>query len=695
MRVASLVIVVACLGAAAMPAIAAPFTPKSLYDLRVVEDVEITADGKRIVYELTHIDAAQDRYERDLWLMEGENEPRPLVTAAGDDSRPRWSPDGKRLAFLSARQGHPQIYILEMSGGEPWRLTNEEWGVGPFSWSPDGSRIAYLSRAALAKPQAKPVATSGTPPAAPPGKAALITERMFYRFDGFPGFLPEGRSKLFVTEVRANAPAPVGPLTDGHNEPSEPAWSPDGRWLVYSTVPLTWRAEVENDAELYRVRADGQGEQPEQLTDRHGPDEEPLVERKSGLIAWTGFDEREPLRMSSSTRLYVMQTDGSGRRELTTDFDRNVGETQGTDAAWLHGLGRRLAFSRDGKQVLFVASDRGVSQLYSVSVNGGQARVVPNQPRGDLREIAVAASGTVAAIFGSPTQAYEIWTAEQVGKPWRKRTDHALPAGSNFQMASYEELWFESFDAQRIQGWLIKPPGFDPARKYPLILYIHGGPNAMYGENFYHEFQVLASAGYVVLLTNPRGSTGYGETFANAVQYQHPGDDAYRDLMAGVDAALKLGFIDERRLGIAGGSAGGTLAAWTLGRTPRFAAALVERPAVNWYSFVPATDVGIYFAQHWFRDFPWRDPDDYIARSPLSLIDKVTTPVLIMQSIEDYRTTVDQGLQYYGALKMTGKKARLALFPLSSHSLSRNGPASQRVQRLEIILDWFNARLQP
>lgn len=693
MRVASLATVAACL-CAASTACGAPFTPKSLYDLRVVEDIEVTADGKRIVHELTHMDASQDRYERDLWLIDGDSEPRPLVTAAGDDSRPRWSPDGKRLAFLSTRQGAAQIYILEMSGGEPWRLTNEEWGAGQFSWSPDGSRIAYLSNAALGKPQAKPASNPAAQPAPSPGKAALITDRMFYRFDGFPGFLPEGRSKIFVTEVRAGAPA-VGPLTDGHNQPSEPAWSPDGRWLIYSTVPLTWRAEVENDGELYRVRADGQGGNPEQLTDRHGPDEEPLVERKSGLIAWTGFDAAEPLRMSTSTRLYVMKPDGSGQRELTADFDRNVGETQGTDAGWLHGLGRRVAFSHDGKQLLFVSSDRGVSQLYSVSVSGGDVRVVPNQPRGDLREIAVAGNGKVVAIFGSQTQAYEIWTAEQVGKPWRRRTDHALPGAAGFQMASYQELWFESFDAQRVQGWLIKPPDFDPARKYPLILYIHGGPNAMYGENFYHEFQVLASAGYVVLLTNPRGSTGYGEEFANAVQYKHPGDDAYRDLMAGVDAALKLGFIDERRMGIAGGSAGGTLTAWTLGRTPRFAAALVERPAVNWYSFVPATDVGIYFARHWFRDFPWRDTDDYIARSPLSLIENVTTPVLVVQSIEDYRTTVDQALQYYGALKMTGKKARLALFPLSSHSLSRNGPPSQRVQRLEIILQWFDEQLKP
>jgi len=682
--------------------LAAPLKPTSLQALQVVEDVEISPDGQRIVYEVTRIDAAQDKYERDLWLIDGKAEPRPLVASPGDDSRPRWSPDGKRLAFISARQGRPQIFVLEMLDGTTWRLTNAAYGVGAFAWSPDGSRIAYLARpqwpspgparrsGASASSQQPALAAPG--PALPNPKAALVTDRLFYRMDGLPGFLPEERSRLFIAEARQGAGAPLGPLTDGRYEPSEPAWSRDGDWLLFSAMPLTWQAETEFDTELYRVRAGG-GQPPEQITQRRGPDNEPVVSNASGLVAWTGFDSGDSPRTGTVTRLYVMKPDGSARRELTPDFDRNVGEVQGTDAGWLHGLGQRVAFTPNGKELLFIASDQGLTKLYQVSASGGKVRSVSNEMRGDLREISVANNGALAAIFSSPTQPYEVWTSSGVGKPWRQRTSHALSALPGVQLSAYEELNVDSFDGRRIQGWVIKPPGFDSSRKYPLILYIHGGPQAMYGENFYHEFQVLANAGYVVLLTNPRGSTGYGEEFANLVQYQHPGDDAYRDLMAAVDAVVSRGFIDESRMGIAGGSAGGTITAWVVGRTQRFAAALVERPAVNWYSFVAGTDAGIMFKRLWFRDFPWRDTKDYLARSPISLVDNVTTPVLVIQSIDDYRTPVDQGVQYYGALKMLGKKARLALFPASSHSLSRNGTPSQRVERLEIILQWFAENL--
>lgn len=685
----------ACLAALGIPAHGEPLTPASLNALRFIEDVEISPDGSRIVYELTRIDVQQDRYERDLWLIEGENEPRPLVTAAGDDSRPRWSPDGERLAFISTREGRPQIFVLEMRGGEPWRLTNEPGGVGGFAWSPDGSRIAYVARPAMPAPQAGDGSkrSPGIDPTMLAGRRALVTDRLFFRMDGFPGFLPNERSRLFVIEVRPSGASRVGPLTDGRAEPSQPAWSPDGQWLFFSAMPTTWEAEVEFDTELYRVRADGKGE-PEPITAHRGNDDEPIVSR-SGLLAWTGHDAGNPHKSAYQSELYVMRSDGTGRRTLTGAFDRNVGEVQGTDAAWLHGLGQRVAFTPDGRELLFLAADNGLTKLYRIPVSGtGEAREVPNVMRGDLREISVANNGAMATIFGSPTQPYEVWTTEGLGKPWRRRTNHALADLPGVRLSAYEEIEARSFDGQRIQGWLIKPPDFDASRKYPLILYIHGGPHAMYGENFYHEFQVLANAGYVVLLSNPRGSTGYGQAFANAVQYKHPGDDAYRDLMAIVDAALARGYIDERRLGIAGGSAGGTLTAWTVGRTDRFAAALVERPAVNWYTFVPGADVGIYFVPHWFRDFPWRDPDDYLARSPMTLVDSVKTPVLVIQSIEDYRTTVDQGLQYYSALKMLGKPARLALFPSSSHSLSRNGFPSQRVQRLEIILQWFDENLK-
>jgi dipeptidyl aminopeptidase/acylaminoacyl peptidase len=252
----------------------------------------------------------------------------------------------------------------------------------------------------------------------------------------------------------------------------------------------------------------------------------------------------------------------------------------------------------------------------------------------------------------------------------------------------YEQVLYSSFDGQQIQGWVLKPPSFDATKQWPLVLYIHGGPHSAYGATFFHEFQVLANAGYVVLITNPRGSTSYGEAFANVIQYRYPGDD-YRDLMAGVDLLLARGYIDPQRLLVGGGSGGGLLTSWTITQTDRFAAALVERAVTNWYSFVGTSDMNHYFGTHWFRDLPWRETADYLARSPLQHVENVHTPALVIHSTDDYRTALDQGLQFYTALKMQGKPAQLVVFPESSHGLSRDGRPSQRVRRLEVILDWF------
>lgn len=676
---------------------AASLAPDSLYALQFVGDARISPDGRRIAYVVTRSDREKNRYDSDLWVVETSGgDPRPFVAAEGNDMRPRWSPDGRRLAFVSTRTGKPQIHVLEMSGGEAWRLTDECEGVGAFSWSPDGKRIAYLARRTPADPGGgaenaaaddEKCVERARDPAQP-----FVTERMFYRYDGEPGFTPEASRRLLVVEVATALPAPVGPLTSGRRDPSEPAWSADGQWLIFSALPDQGRRqEIEADTELYRVRADGSGA-PEALTGRHGPDDGPVVAHGSGWIAWRGHDLDDPPKASASVNLYAMKADGSERRELTTRLDRNVGEAAGTDAASPHAAGAPVAFSADGRHLLFVAADRGRAELYQVPVRGGEVRSLSSGLRGDLREFSVAGNGAIAAVFGSPTQPYEVWLLDRPTAQWRRLTGHGAEALPAARFSPYEELAVDSFDGRRIQGWLIKPPGFVPERKYPLILYIHGGPHSMYGESFFHEFQVLANAGYLVLISNPRGSTGYGQDFANSVQYRYPGDD-YRDLMAVLDEVVARGFVDEARMGVAGGSGGGVLTSWAVAKTDRFAAALVERPVVNWYSFVAASDRNAYFVRHWFRDYPWRDPEDYLARSPLSLVDRVNTPVLVIQGAEDYRTPVDQGLQYYTALRMLDKEARLALFPTMGHSQSRMGPPVQRVQRLEIILEWFAEKL--
>ncbi|MFM7066868.1 MAG: alpha/beta hydrolase family protein, partial [Gammaproteobacteria bacterium] len=312
---------------------------------------------------------------------------------------------------------------------------------------------------------------------------------------------------------------------------------------------------------------------------------------------------------------------------------------------------------------------------------------------GDLREFTVSSRGELADLLSTPAVPAELrivraghWDATDPATAWAALARDSFDGKRSFQ--PYEEVNYPSFDGRMIQGWVVKPPDFDPARRWPLVLYIHGGPHSAYGATFFHEFQVLSAAGYVVLITNPRGSTSYGEEFANVIQYRYPGDD-YRDLMAGVDLLLARGYIDPTRLVVGGGSGGGLLTAWTISQTGRFAAALVERAVTNWHSFVGTADLNRYFATRWFRDFPWRDTADYLARSPLQQVDRVRTPVFVIHSTDDYRTALDQGLQYYTALRMQGKPARLAIFPQSAHGLSREGRPSQRVRRLELILEWF------
>lgn len=659
---------------------AAPLEPESLTSWQFVSDPEISPDGSRIVYVVARIDGEKDDYESDLWAIDGNGAARPFVTSAGADLSPRWSPDGKRLAFLSARSGKPQVFVLEMSGGEAWQLTKEAEGVSGFAWSPDGARIAYLARPHIDQP---------APPAS--GKAR-VTDRLIYRNDGSPGFAPDVRAQLWVVDVRSDHGAALGPLTDGSVDIASPAWAADGKSIYFSASAKPDSGDLGESTDVFRVDARAAA-QVEAVTRREGPDDGPVVSQASGAIAWTGYDLTSPPRSSTSRRLYIQATGASSPTPLTAALDRNVGEQAMTDASGPRGAGQQVAFTADGNDILFVAADSGRTRLYSVPAMGGAVRSLSDALAGDLREFSVAKTGRIAAVFGSPTQPYDVWVLDKAGAKWRQVSHQGETSLNGFAPVPYEALEVPSFDGQRIEAWLLKPPGFDTAKKYPLILYIHGGPHAMYGESFFHEMQVHASHGYLVLMANPRGSTGYGESFANAVQYRYPGDD-YRDLMAVLDSVIARGYVDEKRLGVGGGSGGGLLTSWIVGHTTRFQAALVERPVVNWFTEAMVADIHSYVATRWFRDFPWRDPADYQARSPIFYVDKVETPVLVIQSEQDYRTPMDQGIQFYTALRMLGKPAKLALFPASSHGLSRNGPPAQRVERLKIIRDWFDSGLQ-
>jgi dipeptidyl aminopeptidase/acylaminoacyl peptidase len=687
----------AALVAVAFPVAAEPrvFDASSLLDWQFVGDARISPDGKRIAYVHVSVNRELDSYDRDLWLADGNASPRQLTSGTHDDEAPRWSPDGKRLAFASNRSGKRQIHVLDLEGGEPWQLTADAEGVGAYSWSPDGKRILFASNTALAgdagfEPDEAKKARSDVR-----AKPAFVTERLVYRNDGAPGYRGVRRTHIWVIATDRGAKQPARRITSGDFDADDPAWSGDGKHIYFSAVRRQ-DAEYElEDSEIFSVPSEGEATYT-QLTSRRGPDENPTSSPDGKWIAYTGFDQGEPPLSSSVTNLYVMRPDGSQMRQLAASFDRNIGEPMLVDAAAPRVGGERLAWSADSRRILLTAADRGQSQLYAVDLAKGDIAPVTSFAQGELREFSVSRTGVVAGVFSAPTQPGEVVSfalATPAREGWRAVSRHSASLAPASGFSPYEELWYDSFDGRRIQGWVIKPPGFDATRRYPTILYIHGGPHAMYGTSFFHEFQVLAQSGFVVLITNPRGSTGYGGEFANVIQYRYPGDD-YRDLMTGVDLLIARGVADPERLGVAGGSGGGLLTSWTVGQTERFKAAVVERAVTNWHSFVGTSDLNYYFVTHWFRDFPWRDSADYLARSPLSQVDKVKTPVLVIHNEADYRTALDQGLQFYTALKMLKKPAKLAVFPESSHGMSREGRPSQRVERLTLIEGWFSDGLK-
>ncbi len=684
--------------AIALPLGAAPaLEAASLRDFTWVSEPQISADGRRVVFLKTVVDALHDDYASEAWLIDGERAPRALTNGAGDVTSPRFSPDGTRLAFVSKRSGKRQVHVLELAGGEAWQLTDDAEGVQGFAWSPDGGRIAFASRA----PDLSEEAAKAPDAAAGLSKPAFVTDRLATRSDGRPGWLPARRAHLWVVAT-ASPKAAARRITSGDYDDGLPEWASDGKTLYFSAVRKPDADRQASDTEIYAVPADG-GAEPKALTSRKGPDDAPRVSPDGRWIAYTGFDETTP-QSYSVTHLYVMSTTTGERRALARGLDRAIGDAVIADMGAPRGEGGGLIWRADSQAVYFASADRGVAQLMEATLDG-RYRALTQLTDGDIRAFDVDRSGRVVAVHSSASHpaelvAFAVKDAAREGS-WRQLSSFnaALAAKSGF--VPYEEFWFKGaaplvslFDGhapasqQWIQSWIVKPPDFDASRHYPLVLYIHGGPHAMYGTAFFHEMQVLAHAGYVVLIANPRGSTGYGEKFGDVIHNHYPGDD-YLDLMAGVDALIARPYIDRERLYVAGGSGGGLLSAWTVGHTGRFRAAVVERSVTNWYDFVGVSDLNYYFVTRWFRDLPWRDSADYLARSPLSYVDKVTTPVLVIHNENDFRAPLDQGLQYYTALKMLGKPARLAVFPDSSHGMSRDGRPNQRIERLNLILDWL------
>lgn len=643
------------------------FALENVFDLEYATSPQISPDGKQIVYLRNFMDKTADRRRSNLWMINSDgSRHRPLTSGPNNYGSPQWSPNGDRLLYTSAESGSNQLYIHWMDTGESAKISTLESSPGGLSWSSDGNWIAFTM---FVPKQEKPmVSLPGKPEGADWAKPAKVVDKLRYRADG-GGFLQDGFTQVFVMPAEGGTPRQ---LTSGeYNHGGTPAWSADGKHLFISANRHEDREYNPANSEIYSIALDDGTITP--LTDREGPDSNPVVSPDGSKIAYTGSDE-EYLGYQPSG-IYVMNADGSGKHEIETGLDRNPGNLNWTENGLYvqyddEGNGKVARVSLDGK-VTVLGNNLGgtaVSRPYS----GGS--------------YSVADDGAIAYTYSQPSYPADIAVINGDSEANRITALNDDLFGHK-QLGAVEEIWYaSSYDGQKIQGWIVKPPNFDPDKEYPFILEIHGGPFASYGPHFSAEVQLYASAGYVVLYTNPRGSTSYGKAFGNEIHHNYPSED-YDDLMSGVDAVLEKGYVDEDKLYVTGGSGGGVLSAWIVGKTDRFKAAVVAKPVINWYSFVLTADSTPFFYKYWFPGLPWNNRDHYMDRSPISLVGNVTTPTMLLTGEEDHRTPISETEQFYTALKLEKVETVMVRIPGSGHGIASR--PSNLMSKVAHILKWF------
>ena len=640
-----------------------------VFEFEVASDPQVSPDGATVAYVRRSNDVMTDSARGAIWsisLADGAH--RPVLSGPASYSSPRWSPTGDRLAYITgAGTKTPQLYVRWMDGGQTALLTNLTEAPQSIAWSPDGKSIAFsmfveAKSEPLAKPPTKP---EGAEWAAP----VKIIEDVLYRADG-AGFVRSGSTHISVIPADGGTPRQ---LTDGpYNHGGPLSWDTDGSAIIFSANRNKnfERDPVESD--IWRVAvATGK---VTRLTTRDGVDAAPAVSPDGSKIAYLG--SKDNLKGFQTSRVSVMNANGRGKKMLTGNFDRSINAV-----AW------------DSNETLIIQyDDHGHTHLARLSLDGQREELVRDVSGVSIGRpytsggFSTNASGVVAYTSGNASRPADISvkTGDNASRQLTKLNDDLF---ADIELGEVEHLtWKSSADGREIEGWLVKPPAFDRSKKYPLLLEIHGGPHTAYGPHFSAEVQLYAAVGYVVLYTNPRGSTSYGDAFANLIHHNYPSED-YDDLMSGVDAAIARGFVDRKKLYVTGGSGGGVLTAWIVGKTKRFQAAVVAKPVINWVSFALTADVYPYFSKYWFANPPWEDPDAYWARSPLSLVGNVETPTMLLTGEADYRTPMSETEQYYQALQLRDIDTAMVRIPDAPHGIA--GRPSNLIAKVDNILAWF------
>ena len=666
---------VALLASVSGAAFAAPATGPSptlqasdLFSLEAADDPQISPDGSKIAYVRKSGDIMTDRMRPSIWLVDTRTgQQMPLVAGPGSHSQPRWSADGKRLAYVSSGEGASQLFVRWMDSGESVRITGLPDSPSSIAWSPDGRHIAYTMF--VPDEGMKLGAAAAKPEGAKWAEPLEILSAVTYRADG-AGYLKPGYSHIFLVASDGGAPRQLS--YGAVNDDGPISWSADGSTIYFGgNRTANWEREPVN-TEVYALDVQNGGVTA--LTDRDGPDRNPVASPDGSRIAYIGFDDQK--KGYHNSILYAMDRNGANRRALTGSLDRSV-----ESPVW----------AADGRSVYVSYDDEGATKVARVGLDGSVRTVAEGLSGASLDRpytggsFSVARDGSLAISSGSATRPADVAVVRGGAKRQLTRLNAELLDRKT--LGEVRKIPVTAFDNRPIGAWLTLPPGYSQGQRVPMILEIHGGPFAAYGPHFATDNQLYASAGYAVLSVNPRGSTSYGADFANQIDQAYPGRD-YDDLISAVDAAIAQGFVDPDHLYVTGGSGGGVLTAWIVGKTNRFKAAATQKPVIDWASFVLTSDGANFYSPYWFAKHPWEDPQGYWARSPLSLVGNVKTPTLVVVGSEDYRTPVSESEQYYTALQLVGVPTALVKVPGASHGGIAARP-SQSGAKANAILAWF------